>query len=259
MAAVHLTPVTLELGGKSPAIVDKEVNIDVAAKRLTWAKFFNAGQTCVCPDYLLIHESIKDEFISKMKSYIKDFFGDNPIESENFGRIVNEKRFDVLKSFLDEGNILIGGQSDKSSKFISPTIIDGIDLDSKIMQEEIFGPILPVITYNKIDEVVPIVRKNRYPLALYLFTSNKNTEKFIIENIEFGGGCINNGMVHLANSKLPFGGVGNSGMGKYHGEDSFDTFSHKKSIIKTGEWLDPALRYAPYSEKKLKLAKWFFK
>jgi aldehyde dehydrogenase (NAD+) len=259
MAAQHLTPVTLELGGKSPVIVDKDVNIDVAAKRLTWAKFFNAGQTCVCPDYLLVHESIKDEFINKMKFYIKEFFGDNPIESENFGRIVNEKRFDVLKKFLDEGNIVIGGQSDKNSKFISPTIVDGINLDSKIMQEEIFGPILPVMTYSDIKEVVPVIRKNRYPLALYLYTNNKQVEEFIIEKIEFGGGCINNGMIHLANSKLPFGGVGNSGMGRYHGIDSFDTFSHKKSIIKTKEWLDPALRYAPYSEKKLSTAKKFFK
>lgn len=259
MASEHLTPVTLELGGKSPVIVDKNVNIDVAAKRLTWAKYFNAGQTCVCPDYLLVHESIKDEFINRMKFYIKEFFGDNPIESENFGRIVNEKRFDVLKAFLDEGNIVIGGESDKISKFISPTIIDRINLDSKIMQEEIFGPILPVMTYGDIKEVVPVIRKNRYPLALYLYTNNKQVEEFIIENIEFGGGCINNGMIHLANSKLPFGGVGNSGMGRYHGIDSFDTFSHKKSIIKTKECLDPSLRYAPYSDKKLNTAKKFFK
>lgn len=259
MASEHLTPVTLELGGKSPVIVDKNVNIDVAAKRLTWAKYFNAGQTCVCPDYLLVHESIKDEFINRMKFYIKEFFGDNPIESENFGRIVNEKRFDVLKAFLDEGNIVIGGESDKISKFISPTIIDRINLDSKIMQEEIFGPILPVMTYGDIKEVVPVIRKNRYPLALYLYTNNKQVEEFIIENIEFGGGCINNGMIHLANSKLPFGGVGNSGMGRYHGIDSYDTFSHKKSIIKTKECLDPSLRYAPYSDKKLNTAKKFFK
>ena len=259
MAAQHLTPVTLELGGKSPVIVDKDANIDVAAKRLTWAKFFNAGQTCVCPDYLLVHESIKDEFINKLKFYIKEFFGDKPIESESFGRIVNEKRFDVLKAFLDEGNIVIGGESDKNSKFISPTIIDGITLDSKIMLEEIFGPLLPVMTYSDIKEVVSIIRKNRYPLALYLYTNNKQIEDFIIENIEFGGGCINNGMLHLANSKLPFGGVGNSGMGRYHGVDSFDTFSHKKSILKTKECIDPALRYAPYSDKKLNTTKAFFK
>lgn len=259
MAAKHLTPVTLELGGKSPAIVDKEVNIDVAARRLVWAKYFNAGQTCVCPDYLLIHESIKDEFLSKMKFYIKEFFGEKPIESESYGRIINEKRFDILKEYLNQGNVIIGGEIDRESKFISPTIIDGINIDSKIMQEEVFGPILPVITYSDINEAVTIVRKNRYPLALYLFTQNKGIEKFILENIEFGGGCINNGMVHLVNSKMPFGGVGNSGIGRYHGRYSFETFSHKKSVLKTGEWLDPSLRYAPYNNKKLNVVRKFFK
>lgn len=259
MAANHLTPVTLELGGKSPVIVDKDVNIDVAAKRITWAKFFNAGQTCVCPDYLLVHESIKDEFLNKMKFYIKEFFSEKSIDSNNFGRIVNEKRFDILKGFIDEGNIIIGGESDRESKFIAPTIIEGINLESKIMQEEIFGPILPVITYKDKIEIVEIVRRNRYPLALYLYTNNSDVENFVLEKIEFGGGCINNSMIHLANSKIPFGGVGNSGMGQYHGKDSFDTFSHKKSIIKTVEWLDPSLKYAPYNDKKLKIAKKFFK
>ncbi|HEY5561567.1 MAG TPA: aldehyde dehydrogenase [Clostridiaceae bacterium] len=259
MASNHLTPVTLELGGKSPVIVHKDANIDVAAKRITWSKYFNAGQTCVCPDYLLIHESIKDEFLDKMKFYIKEFFGDKPIESESFGRIINEKRFDILKGLFDEGDIIIGGESDRDSNFISPTIIDGINVDSKIMKEEIFGPILPVITYKDIHEVLDIVRRNRYPLALYLYTKNKDIENFILENIEFGGGCINNGLVHLANSTLPFGGVGNSGMGSYHGKCSFDVFSHKKSILKTGEWLDPPLRYAPYSKLKLDIAKKFFK
>ena len=259
MAAENLTPVTLELGGKSPVIVHKDANIDLSAKRLTWVKYFNAGQTCVCPDYLLVHESIKDEFINKMKFYINEFFGDNPVESENFGRIVNEKRFDILEGFLQEGTIVIGGQSDRSEKYISPTIIDGIDLDSKIMKEEIFGPILPVMTYENIKEVVGVIRKNRYPLSLYLFTKDSDIEEFIIENIEFGGGCINNGMVHLTNSKLPFGGVGNSGMGRYHGRDSFDTFSHKKSIIKTKDWPDPALKYPPYNDKKLNMVKKFYK
>lgn len=259
MAAKHLTPVTLELGGKSPVIVDKDVNIDVAAKRLVWAKYFNAGQTCVCPDYLLVHESIKDEFLSKMKFFIKEFFGDKPIESESFGRIVNEKRFDILKEYLNEGNIIVGGEAHRESKFISPTIIDGISIDSKIMQAEIFGPILPVMTYSDIHETLNIIRKNRYPLALYLFTKSKDIEKFILDNIEFGGGCINNGMIHLINSKMPFGGVGNSGMGRYHGRNSFDAFSHKKSVVKTGEWLDPSLRYAPYSNKKLNISKIFFR
>ncbi|MFA9398030.1 MAG: aldehyde dehydrogenase [Clostridiaceae bacterium] len=259
MAANHLTPVTLELGGKSPVIVDKDANIDIAAKRLTWSKFFNSGQTCVCPDYLLVHESVKNELLNKMKFYIIEFFGENPIESENFARIINKKRFNILKEFLDEGNIIIGGQNDEDTKFIAPTIIDNINLDSKIMQQEIFGPILPILTYKNIEEVIPIIRKNRYPLALYLYTKNKITEKFILENIEFGGGCINNGMVHLANTNIPFGGVSNSGMGNYHGKYSFDVFSHKKSIIKTGNWLDISLRYPPYTNNKLNTAKKFFK
>lgn len=259
MAAKHLTPITLELGGKSPVIVDKDANIDIAAKRLTWAKYFNAGQTCVCPDYLLVHESVKNELLNRMKYYIKQFFGDNPIESPDFGRIINEKRFDTLQKLLGEGNIVVGGECDNQSRFIAPTIIDDINMDCKIMQEEIFGPILPVITYNDIHEVVAIIRENRYPLSLYLYTKNKAVEKFILETIEFGGGCINNGIIHLVSSKVPFGGVGFSGMGRYHGKYSFDTFSHKKSIVNTVDWFDMPLRYAPYNEKKLKIAKKFFK
>ena len=259
MAATHLTPVTLELGGKSPVIVDKDVNIDVAAKRLAWAKFFNAGQTCVCPDYLLIHENVKDEFLNKMKFYIHKFFGENPMESENFGRVVNEKRFDILKGFLSEGNIIIGGEYDRADKYISPTIIDNINLDSKIMKEEIFGPILPVMTFNDIHEVINVIRQNRYPLALYLYTRNKSVEELILGSIEFGGGCINNGMIHLVNSKLPFGGVQNSGLGEYHGKYSFDVFSHKKSVVKTKEHLEPAFKYAPYNDKKVDFARKLFK
>ncbi|SFR65431.1 aldehyde dehydrogenase [Anaeromicropila populeti] len=259
MAADTLTPVTLELGGKSPVIVHKDANIDISARKLTWAKFFNAGQTCVCPDYLLIHESIKDVFIEKMIYYIKDFFGENPIESENFARIINKKRYEILENWLHEGTLLIGGQCDKNSLFIAPTIIDQITPESSIMQDEIFGPILPVITYKDINEIVPIIRKNRYPLSLYLYTRNKELEKFVIETFEFGGGCINNGILHLVNPNLPFGGVGNSGMGRYHGKSSFDAFSHKKSILKTKQWIDPPLLYAPYSDGKLKFVRKIFK
>ncbi|MDR7857041.1 aldehyde dehydrogenase [Tissierella sp.] len=255
MAAAHLTPVTLELGGKSPAIVDKNTNLDLAAKRLTTAKYYNAGQTCVAPDYLLVHEDVKEDFLKIMIKYIKDFFGDNPRESKDLGRIINEKRFDVLKGFLDEGHVIVGGESNREEKYIAPTIIDGIDLDSAIMQEEIFGPILPVMTYKDTDQIIKVVRKNRYPLALYLFTNDKELEDFIIERIEFGGGCINNGLLHLLNSKLPFGGVGNSGMGNYHGRYSFDRFSHKKSILKSHKNIDMPLRYPPYSEGQLNLVK----
>lgn len=259
MAAVHLTPVTLELGGKSPAIVDKNTNLDLAAKRLTTSKYYNAGQTCVAPDYLLVHEDVKDAFLKIMIRYIKEFFGDNPIKSKDLGRIINEKRFDVLKGFLEDGNIIFGGETNREDKYIAPTLIDGIDLDSKIMQEEIFGPILPIISYRDIDEVIKIIRKNRYPLALYLFTNDKNLQDHIIEKIEFGGGCINNGLLHLINIKLPFGGVGNSGMGSYHGKYSFEVFSHKKSILKSHNNIDIPLRYPPYNKKKLTLAKKFMK
>lgn len=259
MAAKHLTPVTLELGGKSPVIVDKDANIDLSAKRLTWAKYFNAGQTCVCPDYLLVHESIKNKFVNRMEHYIKEFFGDDPEKSNNFGRIINKKRFNILSSYLKQGNIITGGQINENSLYIAPTIMDNISFDDKIMGEEIFGPIIPVMTFNNITEVVSIIRKNRYPLAVYLYTNNEKSEKFIIENIEFGGGCINNSMMHLMNSNVPFGGVGFSGMGMYHGKYSFDTFSHKKSIIKTKPYLDQSLRYAPYNDRKMNLAKKFFK
>ncbi|SDB90433.1 aldehyde dehydrogenase (NAD+) [Williamwhitmania taraxaci] len=254
MAAEHLSPVTLELGGKSPVIVDKDVNIDVAAKRLMWAKCFNAGQTCVCPDYLLVHESIKDQFVAKMKFYIKEFLGEKPLTSPNLTHIVNKRRFDTLTSYLNNVNILHGGEYDNTTLCMEPTIVDGVAADHPMATEEIFGPILPVYTFKDIEEVVPFIRKNRYPLACYIFTSNNNTEKFIIENIEFGGGCVNNALIHLANPELPFGGVGFSGMGNYHGKYSFEVFSHKKSMLKTNTFIDPSLRYAPYTESKMKWA-----
>jgi aldehyde dehydrogenase (NAD+) len=257
MAARHLTPVTLELGGKSPAIVDKNVNIEVAAKRLTWAKFFNAGQTCVCPDYLLIHEDIKDVFVEEMKKNIHLFFGENPQLSPDLTRIVNTKRFEILTKYLKSGRILIGGQFDESERFIAPTLIDRVTMDDAIMQEEIFGPIMPILTYKTNEEVVKQVRKHRYPLACYIFSNDEQNKDFFIQHIEFGGGCVNNCMVHLVNPDLPFGGIGNSGMGKYHGQHSFDTMSHAKSVIKTATWLDPSLRYPPYTDSKLKWAECF--
>jgi len=242
MAARQLTPVTLELGGKSPVIVAKDAAIDVTAKRLVWAKFFNAGQTCVCPDYLLVHRSVKSELLEKMKVQIREFLGQDPRKSDSFARIVNERRFNALTAYLKDGDVIIGGDTDKDQRYIAPTILDNVSLDSPIMKEEVFGPILPVIPFDELTEVVSIVRRNRYPLALYLYTESKSTEEYILERIEFGGGCINNGMVHLANTALPFGGVGNSGMGSYHGKYSFDVFSHKKSIVKTTTMLDPSLR-----------------
>lgn len=259
MAAEHLTPVTLELGGKSPVIVDQTANLEVAAKRLVWAKFFNAGQTCVCPDYLLVHESVKDEFVEKMIATIKEYYGEDPMSSESFGRIVNQKRIETLTHLMESGTVIHGGRIVPEQRYVEPTLIDGVSMDDPIMLEEIFGPILPIMTYKTMPEALQIIRKSRYPLALYLFTESEAAEMFFIENVEFGGGCINNGMVHLINSGLPFGGVGNSGMGRYHGKYSFETFSHHKSVVKTGNWMDPDLRYAPYKASKLSLAKKFMK
>lgn len=259
MAAAHLTPVTLELGGKSPAIVDQSANLEVAAKRLMWAKFFNAGQTCVCPDYLLIHESVKEPFIEKMKEVLLAYYGEDPRQSESYGRIVNGKRIEALKRLMTSGQIIHGGQVIEDERYVAPTLIDQVSMDDLIMQEEIFGPILPIITFKSMPEALGIIRENRYPLALYLFTENQGAEEFFIENVEFGGGCINNGIIHLVNSEMPFGGVGNSGMGRYHGKFSFETFSHQKSIVKTSSWVDPDIKYPPYKASKLSLAKKFMK
>lgn len=258
MAAKHLTPVTLELGGKSPAIVDKDVNLDVAARRIVWAKFFNAGQTCVAPDYLLVHESRKDEIIEKLIINIKEFYNSNPEDSDHLTHIVNDRRFQVLEGYLKGVNIIYGGKTIPSKRIITPTIVDQVPVDHPLLHDEIFGPILPILTFNETKEIIPIVRRNRYPLACYIFTNDKKFEKHIIHNIEFGGGCVNNALVHLVNPRLPFGGVGNSGMGRYHGKHSFEVFSHHKSVLKTSTIIDIALRYPPYTKMKLRWAKRFF-
>lgn len=257
MAAQHLTPVTLELGGKSPAIVHTDANLKVAAQRLIWAKFFNAGQTCVAPDYLLVHKDIKQKFIGLMAETTEQFFGDNPITSPNFARIVNQSRFNKLTEYLQYGHIVHGGRKNTEQLYIEPTLIDNIELSDQIMQEEIFGPILPIISYSKIDDIVPIIRQNRYPLALYLFTSSKKVEKFVLQNVEFGGGAINNALTHLVNPKLPFGGVGNSGMGSYHGKRSFSIMSHQKSVLKTSTAINIKVLFPPYNDLKYKFAKLF--
>lgn len=259
LASQHITPVTLELGGKSPTIVTEDADIDMAAKRIIWAKFYNAGQTCIAPDYLLVHESKKAILVERMKFYISKYFGNDDIESKNIGRIINGKRFNRLLSLLDGSNIIEGGIYNIKTRFIAPTLIDGVDVDHPIMKEEIFGPVLPILTYENINEVVDIVKKNPYPLALYLFTNDKSTEKCIIENIEFGGGCINNAIYHVVNSNLPFGGIGYSGMGRYHLKYSFDTFTHEKSIFKSRGKFDFNLIYPPYKERNLRLAKKFLK
>ena len=247
-AARHLTPVTLELGGKSPCIVDKDANIDIAARRIVWGKFLNAGQTCVAPDYMLVHKSVKKEFITKVKKCIKEFYGENPLNSEDLGKIINEKHFNRLVGLMNGGNIVSGGQYEKERLRIAPTVIDDIALEDNIMQEEIFGPLMPVLEFEDISQVVSLVNGRPKPLALYIFTNNKDVERTILRDVSFGGGCVNDTIVHLATPHMPFGGVGESGMGGYHGIASFQTFSHQKSVLKKSVTVDVKLRYAPYKD-----------
>lgn len=246
-AAKYLTPVTLELGGKSPCIVDSECDLDITAKRIVWGKFYNAGQTCVAPDYLLIQKSIKPALVEKLITCVKTFFGDNPQKSPDLARIVNDRQFDRLVNLLDEGKILIGGQSDRSDRFIAPTLIDAVSPNSKIMTDEVFGPLLPILEYDQISEAIDFIKAKPKPLALYLFSSNKQKQERILQEISFGGGCFNDTIVQLGNPELPFGGVGNSGIGMYHGKASFDTFSHRKSVLKNSFRFDLKLRYPPYT------------
>jgi len=259
LAAKELTPVTLELGGKSPTIVHNDANIDSAAKRITWAKFFNLGQTCLAPDYLLVHSSVKDELIARIKYYIDEFYGGKEKSSDNLGRIINEKRFDKLVSYLEQGTILEGGNYNRSDLFIEPTLIDSVNMQDSIMKEEIFGPILPIISYNNIEDTIEIIRENRYPLALYLFTRDDSIKKYILDRVEFGGGCINHALSHVVNSNLPFGGIGYSGTGRYHSKATFDTFSYEKSIFEPSISWEPNLKYPPYKDSQLKLVKKFMK
>jgi aldehyde dehydrogenase (NAD+) len=246
-AAKHLTPVTLELGGKSPCIVDSTSNLDITAKRIIWGKFYNAGQTCVAPDYLLVQKDIKQVLVEKLVAYVKTFFGENPQQSPDFGRIVNERQFDRLVNLLDEGKILIGGQSDKCDRYIAPTLIDQVSPNSKIMAEEVFGPILPIVEYDQLSDAIAFVNAQPKPLALYFFSSNKQNQERILQETSYGGGCFNDIIMHLGNPELPFGGVGNSGMGGYHGKTSFDTFSHRKSVLKNSFRFDLKWRYPPYT------------
>jgi aldehyde dehydrogenase (NAD+) len=246
MAAKHLSPVTLELGGKSPCIVDREADVDFAAKKIAWGKMLNAGQTCVAPDYLLLHEDVKDQFLASFRKVISQMYGADPKQSPDFARIISDRRFDALVKFLGDGEIMFGGETDASERYIAPTVILNVQKDDAIMKEEIFGPILPVIVYREQQEVFQHIAANPYPLALYIFSSNKKTSEYYIENIRFGGGCVNNTLIHLGNPDLPFGGVGTSGIGQYHGEHGFDTFTQVKSIMKTPTWFDAPLWYPPY-------------
>ena len=256
-ASEHLTPVTLELGGKSPCIVDETANLELAAKRIVWGKFLNSGQTCVAPDYLLVHHSVKAVLLEKMKKYIHQFYGEKACMNDSFPKIINEKHFDRLLDLMKNESIVVGGTSSRERNQISPTILNQINWDSPVMAEEIFGPILPVLEFKNLDEVVTMVNQHPKPLALYYFTIKKENERKIINNISYGGGCINDTVMHLATSHMPFGGVGDSGMGRYHGKDSYDTFSHKKSVLKKANWLDVPLRYPPYKNHLKTLKKLF--
>ena len=253
-ASKHLTPVTLELGGKSPCIVDKDADVKLAAKRIAWGKFLNAGQTCVAPDYILVHQSVKAELVTEIIGYIKEFFGENPAKSNDFPRIINERQFDRLLGLLDKGNIVTGGEYIRIEKYIAPTIIDNISWNDPIMLDEIFGPILPILEFENLQQVIKMVNSRPKPLALYFFSTNKKNQERIIEMISYGGGCINDTIMHVASPYLPFGGVGASGMTAYHGKGSYDVFSHKKSVTKKSNLIDVKIRYAPYNDK-IKLLK----
>lgn len=258
-ASKNLIPVTLELGGKSPCIVEESADLKVAAKRIVFGKYLNSGQTCVAPDYLLLQNSVKEEFEEYIKEYITLFYTNEPLRNEDYTNIINERHFNRLVNLIKGEKIIHGGDIDRETLKIEPTVLDKITLDSPIMQEEIFGPILPIISFDSIEEVKDIILKREKPLALYLFTKNKKVEKDILSNISFGSGCINDTIIQLATSKMPFGGVGNSGMGAYHGKYSFDTFTHEKSLVKKYNWIDMPIRYMPYNDFKMKLLKLFLK
>lgn len=258
-AAKFLTPVTLELGGKNPCIIDESAELKLAAKRIVWGKFVNAGQTCIAPDYILIHTSVKEKFISFLKDEITAAYGDQPKMSPDFPRIINTKNWNRLSEMLNGNNILFGGQTNEETLYIAPTLIDEPAENHLVMSDEIFGPLLPILAFENEDDIQKIISKYEKPLALYVFSRNTTFSKKIIQKYSFGGGCINDTMVHFANKRLPFGGVGHSGIGAYHGSYGFDTFSHKKSIVKKGNWIDIPIRYAPYKDKinfVSKLLKW---
>ncbi len=248
-AAEYLTPVTLELGGKSPCIVDEDADLEVSARRIVWGKFVNAGQTCVAPDYVLAHKKIRSMLILKMSKYITEFYGENPQNSPDYPRIINQKHFERLIKYLSNGKIVKGGQIDEQERFIAPTILDDITWESEVMQEEIFGPILPVIEFADLEKVVEELQYKEKPLACYYFGKTESKQEYVLKHLAFGGACVNDTVMHTANPNLPFGGVGSSGQGGYHGKFSFDTFTHYKAVVKKPFWLDVPLRYPPYKGK----------
>ena len=258
MAAEKLVPVTLELGGKSPCVVESDANINIAAKRIVMTKFSNAGQMCVAPDYVLVHASKKDELVKAIKNKITQFFGEKPEDSENYGKLINERQFNRVTGYLMQGNKLHGGRYNADTLFIEPTLLDNVQIDAPVMKEEIFGPVLPILSFTTPDEALAIIAQNPNPLAFYVFTSSCEKEKQWLDAVPSGGACVNNASWHLTNPSLPFGGRGFSGTGAYHGKYSFDTFTHKKAVMKTPTWFDPALKYPPL-KGKLGIFKWIIR
>ena len=248
-AAQHLTPVTLELGGKSPCIVDADINLETAARRIVWGKFINAGQTCVAPDYLLVDRRIHEALLAQMQEVIRESYGDDPQQSPDFGRIVSDRHFQRLLPLLQSGNVAIGGQTDAAQRYIAPTLLDAVTPEDPVMEAEIFGPILPILTYDTLEEAIAFINKRPKPLALYIFSNNTALQQQVLQNTSSGGACINDTIMHIALADLPFGGVGDSGLGAYHGKAGFDTFSHKKSVLFKPFWLDLNWRYPPYAKK----------
>ena len=249
MAADQLIPVTLELGGKSPCVIEADASVTVAAKRIALTKYNNAGQICVAPDYILVHASVKEKFIAELKKTLDQFFSAHPEQSPHYGRIINERQFDRLVSYLSQGKIIYGGQYDRANKFIAPTLLEDVSLETPLMNEEIFGPLLPILSYTTREEALSVLARHPNPLAFYLYTNNRNNEQEWLQQVPAGGACVNNSVFHLLNHHLPFGGRGGSGLGAYHGKYSFETFSHKKAVMRTPIWPDPSIKYPPFKGK----------
>lgn len=258
-AADHLTPVTLELGGKSPCIVDQTANIKLAARRIVFGKYLNCGQTCVAPDYIYCHRSVRDRLIKEMQKQIRKQFGKKPLDNKDYGKIINEKHFDRILGLIDKEKVVFGGNCDRDALRIEPTVMDNVTFSDAVMQEEIFGPVMPILTFDSLDEVIRNVNAMPHPLALYLFTSSKAAAKKVTARCGFGGGCINDTIIHLATTEMGFGGFGESGMGSYHGKTGFDTFTHYKSIVDKKTWLDLPMRYQPYRKIHEKMVRFFLK
>ena len=252
-AAKHLTPVTLELGGKSPCLVMPDANLETTARRIAWGKFTNAGQTCIAPDYVLVDAETEKKLVPLLQQAISEMFGDDPQQSESYGRIVSDRHFERITGLMSSGEIAIGGESDAATRFIAPTVLTGVTPECAVMQEEIFGPVLPIVRADNLEDAIRFVRTGDKPLAAYIFTNDGNAERRFLEKVSAGNTCVNDTMMFMAVHELPFGGVGGSGMGNYSGEYGFRTFSHMKPVLKRGWWPDPDLRYAPYTDKKFKL------